>query len=227
MSVPTLTTNLKLVQPYATQRNWDLLLNALIAALDGLGALGPLAVTAHDVDLTTFAATTLKIDVAAGTYIDNNGQYQSYAGTGGSPVTLASSSTKYVWLTAGGTLTNGSAWPSAGTRHVRLAVVVTGSSAITSITDARAPWAAGGSSGEQLTDSTGGTPSTTLAAATNINALTDSTGGSASTTLASISDTATKNAIASLAHELATQRALNTVLINAVASLAAQINQRN
>lgn len=137
MSVPTLTSKLKLVQPYPTQRNWDVLLNDLIAVLDGLGALGPLAVTAHDVDLSTLLPTTTKIDVAAGVYVNSSGVFTTYAGTGGSPVTLATSSTKYVWLTDGGTLTNGSAWPSSGTYHVKLAVVTTDSSKITSIVDAR------------------------------------------------------------------------------------------
>ncbi len=75
-----------------------------------------------------------------------------------------------------------------------------------------------------LTDSTGGTAGTTLAAATNTAPLTDSTGGTAGSTLAAISDSATANAVASLAAQLATQRALNVVLVNAVASLAAQVN---
>lgn len=66
----------------------------------------------------------------------------------------------------------------------------------------------------QLTDSTGGTVSTTLASGT----LTDSTGGTASTTLAAgITDTVAKNAIASLA-------AKNAIANNAIASLAAKVN---
>jgi len=39
-----------------------------------------------------------------------------------------------------------------------------------------------------------------------------------------ITDTVAKNAIASLAAQLAIQKTLNTVLVNAVASLAAQVN---
>lgn len=73
-----------------------------------------------------------------------------------------------------------------------------------------------------LTDSTGGAASTTLAAVTAPNALTDNSGGSASTTIAAISDTATKNAIASLVHEEATTRAAITALTNMGASLAAR-----
>lgn len=80
----------------------------------------------------------------------------------------------------------------------------------------------------QLTDNTGGTASDTLAAATNTSELTDSTGGTADTTLAAISgsgaDAGINNNFADLAAQLEVQRALNTVLLNAVASLAAKVN---
>ena len=75
-----------------------------------------------------------------------------------------------------------------------------------------------------LTDSTGGTPTTTLALMTNIATVTDSTGGTASTTLAAISDTATKNAVASIAAQTNAQAILNIRYINAHSSLAAQVN---
>lgn len=97
-----------------------------------------------------------------------------------------------------------------------------------------------------LTDSTGGTPGTTLAAATNIDTLTDSTGGTADDTVSDVSTAVTgvdgtgSNAASKadvdtrlgaingnfkeLVDQLITQKALNAVLINAVASLAAQIN---
>lgn len=88
-----------------------------------------------------------------------------------------------------------------------------------------------------LTDSTGGSASTTLASATNTNAITDSTGGTGSTTFLAITAPAAnattslttdmtnvKNDLSQIATELNLQRALNTVLINAIASLAAQTN---
>jgi hypothetical protein len=70
-----------------------------------------------------------------------------------------------------------------------------------------------------------GTGNTSPAAETNLDTLTDSSGGTASTTLASISDTATKNAVASIAAELALQKALNTVLINDAKSFATENNK--
>jgi len=75
-----------------------------------------------------------------------------------------------------------------------------------------------------VTDNSTGSATSTIAAATNTQALTDNSGGTPATTIAVIADAATANAVASIAVELATQRALNTVLINAVASLAAKIN---
>jgi hypothetical protein len=77
-----------------------------------------------------------------------------------------------------------------------------------------------------LTDSTGGsTANATLSAVTAPSALTDSSGGSASTTLASISDTATKNAVASLAARQAEDRAAIVALTDAVAKEAKLINE--
>lgn len=77
-----------------------------------------------------------------------------------------------------------------------------------------------------LTDSTGGsTANATLSAVTAPSALTDNSGGSASTTLASISDTATKNAVASLAARQAEDRAAIVALTDAVAKEAKLINE--
>ena len=82
-----------------------------------------------------------------------------------------------------------------------------------------------GSAQTLITDSSGGTPSTTLPASVNTQALTDSTGGTPSTTLAAISDTATKNAVSSLNAQLAAQRTLNTHLINDISSLTVLVNE--
>jgi len=136
--MPTSTTaNLKLLKLATGTTGWGALLNAILASLDGLAPLGMCAVSPHDVSTSTGLATTLLIDVAPGTFVNSSGALVSYAGTGGSPLTLSASATTYVWLTDSGVLTTGGAFPSPGTKCVRLAVVVTGGSAITGITDAR------------------------------------------------------------------------------------------
>lgn len=272
----TYTTNARLAKPATGDLLGGSTVNANMDLLDGVSAIGALAVT-----VTEIPSASLNVRVTAGTFRKSDGTLVSYAGTSSQAMTL--SSTNYLYLGDTGTLTvNTSGFPSAW--HVRLATVVAGASTITSVTDARvslpssglnlnsvylalaggtladgANAAVGTSTGtkigtaatqklglwgvtpvvqpsgasqaavgslalQSLTVSTGGTPGTTLAAATNTASLTDSTGGSASTTLASISDTATANAVASLAAQLATQRALNTVLINTVTSLGTQLN---
>lgn len=79
----------------------------------------------------------------------------------------------------------------------------------------------------RLTDSTGGAASSTLAAATNLTALTvaDGTGTNDGTIGAITGDASVIAAVQELAAALNTQRSLNTVLINAVASLAAKVNK--
>lgn len=85
-----------------------------------------------------------------------------------------------------------------------------------------------------LTNNSGGVVSNTIAAATNIAALTDSSGGVKDNTIEAVGATnsgdvsgAINDNFAELADELAAQRTLNTVLINAVASLAAKVNALN
>jgi hypothetical protein len=85
-----------------------------------------------------------------------------------------------------------------------------------------------------LTNNSGGAVSNTIAAATNIAALTDSSGGAKDNTIEAVGATnggdvsgAINNNFAELAEELIAQRTLNTVLINAVASLAAKVNALN
>ena len=73
--------------------------------------------------------------VASGTYTKAAGTIGTYAGTGS--FALTASTTSYLWLTDAGVLTAGASFPISGTNHVRLAVVVAGSSSLTSITDAR------------------------------------------------------------------------------------------
>lgn len=83
----------------------------------------------------------------------------------------------------------------------------------------------------EFTNSTGGSSSDTLAAGTNTDALTDSSGGTADDTIEAVGATnsgdvsgAINNNFKEMADQLATQRALNTVLINSVTSLGDKIN---
>ena len=135
----TKTPNLGILLFASGTTNWGSLHNAVtFPMLDGMAALAALAAVPADIDTTSGLSTSLRIQVNAGTYVNAAGALVAYSGTGGSPLTLAASSTKYVWLTDAGVLTTGAAFPSAGTKCVRLAVVVTGATTITSVTDARA-----------------------------------------------------------------------------------------
>ena len=96
--------------------------------LDGLTALGGLAVTIHE-----DPSTTLNVAVAAGNYRKADGTIGTYAGTASQAITA--SSTVCLWLTDAAVLTTGASFPS--TAHVRLATVVSGLTTITSVTDAR------------------------------------------------------------------------------------------
>lgn len=127
----TFTSNTKLGKPASGDTLWGTTVyNPNFDVIDAFAAIGPLAVS-----LTEVPSASLNVRVAAGTYVKAAGTIGTYAGTSSQAVTL--SSTKYLYLTDTGTLTVGSAWPTGGTNHVRLAIVVTGVSTITSITDAR------------------------------------------------------------------------------------------
>lgn len=78
-----------------------------------------------------------------------------------------------------------------------------------------------------LTDSSGGTASAIIAAATNSTALTHAFGtadGTLDDVTATFSQTIMNNNFKELTTQLALQRSLNIVLINAVASLTAKVN---
>lgn len=242
----TYTTYAKLSKPALADRNWDVPINANATALDAMAAIGALCVTMAEVP-----SASLNVAVAAGTFVDSTGAFVTYAGTASQAITTGT--TKYLYLTDGGTLTVASAWPAATVAQVRLAVVVAGASTITSITDARIPWSAintgtylplaGGTMGEAANVALGTTtgskigtsaaqklgfwnatpviqPASANQAAVGTLAtvtLTDSTGGSATTTLgAGITDTVAKDAIASLAlehaHTLTDLTALKTLV---------------
>jgi hypothetical protein len=133
----TYTTRAALAMPGAGDTAWNTTLNADLAQLDAVQAVGALAVAA-----TEQPSASLNVRVAGGTFISSTGGYVSYAGTASQAVTA--STTTLLWLTDAGVLTSGTAWPSPGTKHVRLASIVAGATTITSISDARVPFVSAG-----------------------------------------------------------------------------------
>ena len=200
----TYTTNVRLQKPSAADRHWDVPLNANADYLDGLAAVGGLAVTTAEAP-----SVSLTCRIAGGAYLKANGTIGTYAG---GTLSLAASATSKVWLTDAGVPGSGSAWPT--TPNLPLAQVQTGPSTILQIVDARIPYQSVGAStafvskaGDtvsgalqvanpstgtatlsvdpigQLIGFFGTTPATQAA---RVAALTDSTGGTAGSTLANV-----------------------------------------
>lgn len=165
----TYTTYVGLPKPAFADRNWH---TPILAAIDGLDALAPVGALA--VQLKEVPSASRNVKVAAGAYIKADGTFASYAGTSSFAVTA--SGTRYLYLTDAGTLTDGSSWP--GTDHVRLAVVVTGGSTITSIADARAPFRSTGAGGGSYLPLSGGTMSGDTTYAAGADLIFDATSGS-------------------------------------------------
>lgn len=124
------TTNAKLAMPGLGDPSWSTPINGNAAALDALNPVGDLCVTTKEVP-----STTLNVAVAGGVVLAQDGSTVTYAGT--SSQAIAASSTKSVFLdgTSSWALTVAASFPT--TPHVKLAVVVTGSATITSVTDSR------------------------------------------------------------------------------------------
>lgn len=137
------TTRTQLPYPAVGDSGWGATLISTITTLDVFNALGALSVTLAEVP-----SASLNVAVAAGSYVKSDGTVATYAGTASQAMTTAA--TNYLYLTDGGTLTvNTSGFP-ANTFHVRLAIVVAGASTITSITDARIPFASCGKNDNTL-----------------------------------------------------------------------------
>ena len=115
-------------KPAATDRLWDVPLNANADFLDGVSSIGKLLVTPAEVP-----SATLNVRVTAGTYVKSDGTVGRFAGVPAYGVTASSS--LYLWLTDAGVLAGGPAFPT--TPHVRLAHVVTGASAVQGVNDER------------------------------------------------------------------------------------------
>lgn len=125
----TYTPNTKMAMPAIGDTGWSVPVNTNTATLDSLAPVGGLAVAP-----TEIPSATLNVAVAAGSFVTPWGSVVSYAGATSQAVTA--STVTCLWLTATGTLTTGSSFPS-GTFYVPLASVVAGSTTITSITDSR------------------------------------------------------------------------------------------
>ena len=127
-------------------RNWHTQYATTCQRLDGLAAIGPLGVRATDPGASAMLpSTSLKVNVAAGSFKASGGSVVSYAGT--SSLTLSASTTTYLWLTAAGVLATGAAYPT-GIDIVRLAHVTTDGSHVTAIVDDRLAWeTSGGTAG--------------------------------------------------------------------------------
>jgi hypothetical protein len=137
----TYTTNAALAKPAQNDRAWHVQLRDDLDQLDGLGAVGPLAVRPTNPGATTrFPSTTRNVNVAAGGYAKADGTRADYAGA--SAQAMPATATTRVWLTDAGVLTTGSGWPT--TNHVRLASVTCDGTTITAIVDERTPWASFG-----------------------------------------------------------------------------------
>ena len=127
-------------------RDWHTQYATTCQRLDALGAIGPLGVRATDPGASAMLpSTSLKVNVAAGSFKASSGAVVSYAGT--SSYVLSASTTTYLWLTEAGTLTTGASYPT-GVNIVRLAHVTTDGSHVTAIVDDRLAWeSAGGPAG--------------------------------------------------------------------------------
>jgi hypothetical protein len=128
----TYTSRAKIRKPGIADRGWNVPINENAEVLDAVNAIGGLAVT-----LAETPSASLDVAVAAGPYLRTWGQQATYAGT--SSFACTASATNYLYLDAAGTLTKSTVGFPTSAAHIPLAVVVAGSSTITSITDYRTP----------------------------------------------------------------------------------------
>ena len=144
MPNPTFTSNLNLVLLATGARGWGDMVNATSNTLDGLTALGTLAVAPADIDPTTGASTSMRVKVSAGVFRKSDGTAVAFAGSAGT--TLAASLLSYLYLDDAGNLqVNATGFPT-GSNLVRLATVVTSASAVLRVTDQRVPFSSFGAS---------------------------------------------------------------------------------
>jgi hypothetical protein len=127
----TYTNNVHLAMPATGDRTWNVPVNGNAQILDALAPVGALAVVT-----TEIPSASLNVQVAAGGYLKQDGAIGSFAGSLSQAV--AASATNYLYLdltNAGALAINSTGYPT--TAHVRLATVMTGTTTITAVTDAR------------------------------------------------------------------------------------------
>jgi hypothetical protein len=227
----TYTANAKLAKPASGDTGWNVPVNANCDTLDALSPVGAFAVTTHEQP-----SSSLLVDIAAGTFIDQAGAAQTYAGVTSQAIATGTTKTLYLDGAASWALVvTAASYPT--TPHVRLATVAAGASTITSVTDNRQSIVVAGSMAEganiTLGTSTGskiGTATTQKLGFWNATAIvqpsgaaqgaiTDSTGSSATTTLVSIRNDTTAHCASDAQdndHILFTLvNAMRTALVNA------------
>ena len=123
--------NLKLATPAPDDPDWNNALDANRQILDRQNAIGDLAVTTHEQP-----SASLMVDIAAGVFLNQAGAIVTYAGAMGVAVTASAVTSLY--LTPAGVLTQSrTGFPVGTAPYIPLATIVSGTSTITSITDAR------------------------------------------------------------------------------------------
>ncbi|WP_435021280.1 hypothetical protein TA3x_002291 [Tundrisphaera sp. TA3] len=129
------TTNVRLQKPAASDRHWDVPINANVDLIDGMTAIGGLAVTTAE-----SPSTSLAVRVAPGSYVKADGTVARFAGT--PSLAIPPSSTAFVWLTDAGVATAGTSYPASA--HLRLARVVSEAASISQVADDRVQCAVSG-----------------------------------------------------------------------------------
>lgn len=131
----TYTANARLQKPATSDRNWDVPINANADALDGMTAIGGLAISP-----TETPSATLQVAISAGSFVNSVGVVVAFAGT--TSFGVPPSATTCLWLTDAGTLSTGTTFPT--TAHLRLAWVTSGTTSLVQVTDARVQCAVAG-----------------------------------------------------------------------------------
>lgn len=130
------TANAGLPYPSADDTGWATPVTRLYLMLDAIKALGGLAVKPSSPGSPEpLPSASLRVDVAAGTWIKSDWSINNYAGSTSN--LLTASATNYLYLTDAGVLTiNTTTWP-ASTNVIRIATVTTNATTVTAITDQR------------------------------------------------------------------------------------------
>src|SRR6185437_5460511 len=126
----TYSSNIKLATPALGDQGWRTAFLGDMNAIDGISAVGALAVTTSEIP-----SATLNVDVAPGSYVKQDGTIGTYAGIAGQPITASVTRVLYLELTAAGALVVAASYPARP--HARLATVVSGTASITEVADNR------------------------------------------------------------------------------------------